>query len=338
MRLLYVVLMTLTIIGLMGFIAWVGYQFGRMSASVQTGSPAYFMLDDVAKRLEANDPTVLPDIRATLEEMDPKNGSGINGPAMGRYLRRRPEPSMMESQVSQELAKRAVHDCRWRNDPIVIDGKPDDAAWRGAHWVNAFWILGSEKADTTHTNAALLWDEQGLYFAGVMQDTDLYAVVTKHDGNTWDDDVFELFLKPPGGFTDPLRKGKPYYEFEINTLNTTFDLLFDGTGDQKRDFIAGIGREKFTWKTAVHLTGTLNDGAAGDGSWSVEGFLPWSDFAPTGGRPSAGAVWTGIFARYDFPSSGKDPVISASVPMTADKGFHEPTRWMAIRFVAAPTP
>lgn len=226
-----------------------------------------------------------------------------------------------------------VHDCRWRSEPIVIDGKTADAAWRGAQWVDAFWGLAADKADTTSAKAALLWDEQGLYFAGVMQDADLYAVVTKHDGNTWDDDVFELFLKPPGGFADQQRMGKPYYEFEINALNTTFDLLFDGTGDQKRDFIAGIGREQFQWKTAVHLTGTINDGADRDTAWSVEGFIPWSDFAPTGGRPNANDMWTGIFARYDFPASGKDPKISASAPMTADKGFHDPARWMVIRFV-----
>lgn len=226
------------------------------------------------------------------------------------------------------------HDCRWRSEPIVIDGKPDDVAWRVAQWVDAFWGLGAVKPDATRTKAALLWDDQGLYFAGVMQDTDLFAIVTKHDGNTWDDDVFELFLKPPADFADPQRMGKPYYEFEINALNTTFDLLFDGTGDQKQDFISGIGRERFQWKTAIHLTGTLNDGPAGDGSWSVEGFLPWSDFAPTGGRPAAGTTWTGIFARYDFPSSGKEPKITASAPMTADRGFHDPARWMTIRFVA----
>lgn len=334
MRFLYVALMTLAIFALMGFIAWAGYRFGRMEASVMTGSPAYFMLDDVAKRVEISDPTLLQDIRATLEEMDPKNNREVNGPAMVRYLHRRPATRDSQSQTSAVLTNPQAHVCRWRKQPITIDGIPTEAAWEGAMWVDAFWNLGAGAPDGTHCTAALLWDDQGLYFAGVMQDADLYATVTKHDGNTWDDDVFELFVMPPKGFADPQRTGKPYYEFEINALNTTFDLLFDGTGDQKRDFIAGIAREQFQWKTAVQLTGTLGDGPAGDAQWTVEGFLPWSDFAPTGGRPKAGDIWSGIFARYDFPSSGKDPRISASAPMTTDKGFHDPSRWATIRFIA----
>jgi hypothetical protein len=228
-----------------------------------------------------------------------------------------------------------VHDCRWRVQPVVVDGRVDEAEWRGAQWVDGFWGLDAASAERTRTRAALLWDDAGLWFAAVMQDTDLYAVVTQHDGNTWDDDVFELFLKPPGGFADLRRTGRPYYEFEVNARNTTFDLLFEGNGERKRDFLAGLAREAFQWKTAVQVAGTLNDGAAGDSAWSVEGFLPWSDFAPTGGRPHTGAAWTGIFARYDFPSSGKGPRISASAPMTAEQGFHDPARWMTIRFVAA---
>lgn len=227
-----------------------------------------------------------------------------------------------------------THDCRWRNQPIVIDGHADEAAWLGAQWVDALWDLDAGKPDTTRTKAALLWDDQGLWFAGVLQDADLYARVTRHDGNTWDDDVFELFFMPPEGFADRTRTGRPYYEFEINARGTRFDLLFDGTGDQRRDFLAGIARDVFQWKAVVQLNGTLDDGPVGDVSWSVEGFFPWSDFAPTGGRPAAGDSWSGIFARYDFPSSGKDPRISASAPMTMAKGFHDPARWMTIRFVA----
>lgn len=333
MRFIYVVLMMLTIIGLLGFIAWIGYRFGRVEASIMTGSPAYFMLDDVAKRLEKGDATVAADIRATLEEMDPKNNTGVNGPAMIRYMHRRSVPSIPETQASEEPTERPIQSCRWRSESIAIDGKPDDVGWRDAQWVNIFWNLGADQADTTHTKAALLWDDQGLYFASILQDTDLYAVVTEHDGNTWDDDVFELFFMPPKGFADPARVGRPYYEFEINALNTTFDLLSDGTGDQKRDFLTGIAREAFTWETAVHLTGTLDDGRAGDSRWTVEGFIPWSDFAPTGGRPAAGDTWSGILARYDFPSSGKGPRISASSPMTVERGFHDPARWATIRFV-----
>jgi hypothetical protein len=48
--------------------------------------------DGIAKRLEAGDASVTADIRAALEEMDPKNNTGVNGRAMSRYLSRRPSP------------------------------------------------------------------------------------------------------------------------------------------------------------------------------------------------------------------------------------------------------
>ncbi len=225
-----------------------------------------------------------------------------------------------------------VNECRWREKPIVIDGKPDEAAWQDAQWNSIFWDLGAGAPDPTQSKVALTWDDDGLYFAGVMQDRDLYARVTKHDGNTWDDDVFELFLMPGNVFVEAKKADKPYYEFEINPLNTTFDLLFDHTGDQKRDFLAGISRDVFQWKTAVQVMGTLNDGPAGDTSWSVEGFIPWSDLTKTGGKPLLGDTWRGLVARYDFPSSGKDPRISASAPMTKEKGFHDPGRWAHVYF------
>src|SRR3712207_8738277 len=39
--------------------------------------------------------------------------------------------------------------------------------------------------------------------------SDLFAKVTEHNGTIWEDDVFEVFLKPA--------ENKPgYYEFEVN--------------------------------------------------------------------------------------------------------------------------
>ena len=59
-----------------------------------------------------------------------------------------------------------------------------------------------------------------------MQDTDLYADVTEHNGPTWQNDVFELFFKPADE--------KPgYYEFEVNPANTTMELFIPLRGQRR---------------------------------------------------------------------------------------------------------
>ena len=85
-----IILGTLVAILAVALVGWLGYHFGRFEEGIMTGSPAYFMLHDIASRLEAGDAAVASDIRAALAEMDPKNNTGVNGPAMIRYHRRRP--------------------------------------------------------------------------------------------------------------------------------------------------------------------------------------------------------------------------------------------------------
>ena len=48
----------------------------------------------------------------------------------------------------------------------------------------------------TATTAKLLWDREYLYFFADMEDADLFADITEHDGNLWNNDVFELFFRP----------------------------------------------------------------------------------------------------------------------------------------------
>src|SRR5213079_3398577 len=66
-----------------------------------------------------------------------------------------------------------------------------------------------------------------LYFFADMDDGDLFADIKEHDGNTWHNDVFELFFKPAEG-----KNG--YYEFQVNAANTQFDMFMPDRG--KGDF------------------------------------------------------------------------------------------------------
>src|SRR5262249_28061521 len=77
--------------------------------------------------------------------------------------------------------------------------KGDDEAWKHAQVIDHFylpWLGDKARPAKTKTKAKLLWDREYLYFFADMEDTDLYADVTEYDGETWDNDVFELFFKP----------------------------------------------------------------------------------------------------------------------------------------------
>ena len=179
-------------------------------------------------------------------------------------------------------------ECRRAVGPIVIDGAADEEAWKAAEVCDnfaPFWLRTDEKPARqayTQTRARLLWDDDHLYFHSEMEDADLFADVTEQDGECWNNDVFELFFKPSDE--------KPaYYEFEVTPANTHFDLFVPQRIPDK--FLQWAKESKFGWETKAALRGTLNQRDDRDKGWSVEGRIPWSDFAPTGGRPAAGSKW-----------------------------------------------
>ncbi len=110
---------------------------------------------------------------------------------------------------------------RWTAEPLTIDGRANEPQWDSAQVIDRFtlpWLGARERPGRTATRARLLWDDEFLYFFAAMEDRDLFADVTEHDGETWSNDVFELFFKPnadqPG-----------YYEFQVNAAGAVLDLF-----------------------------------------------------------------------------------------------------------------
>ena len=159
-----------------------------------------------------------------------------------------------------------------------------------------------------------------------MEDTDLYADVTEHNGKTWNNDVFELFFKPADD--------KPgYYEFQVNAAGTVFDLFLP------RRNSGGAGRyrddQAFHVEAKVHLRGTLNKWTDKDEGWSVEGRIPWTDFLRTGGRPEPGEKWKFALCRYDYSVDFEGPELSTCAPLTSLKfpDFHHYEDYATLKFV-----
>jgi uncharacterized repeat protein (TIGR03806 family) len=225
-----------------------------------------------------------------------------------------------------------VWECRWATGPIVIDGRADEPAWGQAQPIGPFrqpWAEQGPRTASTATQARLLWDAQFLYFFADLEDHDLFADILEPDGRTWLNDVFELFFWP-----DPQRP--PYYEFQVNAAGTKLDIYFPRRGvpfeEARRD-------GAFAWQTAVVRRGTLDRRDDRDEGWSVEGRIPWSDFARTGGRPAEGATWRFALCRYDY-TAGRPPELSTCAPLSRPD-FHRHADYAHLHFVgkgaSAPT-
>src|SRR5262245_6944790 len=220
-------------------------------------------------------------------------------------------------------------ECRWADSPIVIDGKPDDAAWKAAPVIDRFYLpwLGKNVRDARPaTKARLLWHREYRAFCAEMEESDLYADVKEPDGPTWENDVFELFLKPAAD--------KPgYYEFQVNAAGTVLDMFLPRRG------AGGYGRFKkdgdFHVEAKVRLDGTLNHWQDRDKGWTVEGRIPWKDFLRTGGRPEPGETWRFALCRYDYSVDFEGPEMSTCAPLKTDSfaNFHRHEDYAALKFV-----
>lgn len=224
------------------------------------------------------------------------------------------------------------YDCRWAESPIVIDGKGDDEAWKRAVVVEDFalpWLLKENRPALTKTRARLLWDRDGVYFFAEMEDSDLYAMETKADGFIWEDDVFELFFKP-----SPDHPG--YYEFEVNARNAVLDMFLPrrNAGGYRRHVKEG----EFKVESKVELRGTLNNWRDSDEGWSVEGRIPWAGFAPTGGRPEPGDVWTYALCRYDYSVDLEEGMELSTSGNLKQRNFHTWEGYEPIRFAGPDRP
>ena len=200
--------------------------------------------------------------------------------------------------------------------PIHIDGKLDDPAWKSAPWTTDFVdIEGSAKPlPPLRTRIKLLWDDDNLYVAAELQEPDVKATLTKHDSIIYRDNDFELFLKP-------LAEATGYFEFEINALNTSWDLYLNNT------YNAG-GKPDNSWdipglKTAVAIQGTLNQSTDKDRGWTVEIAIPWTAYAsrlPVT-RPQIGSQWRANFSRVEWPKG-------VSIDTPAAPHEHKENNWV----------
>ncbi|MFO0960586.1 MAG: sugar-binding protein [Isosphaeraceae bacterium] len=226
------------------------------------------------------------------------------------------ERALQEPPVTREA------DCNWADQAPKIDGIADEAVWKKAQVIDkfpAFW-KGLDTGKTTR--ARLLWDDEALYFAAEMTDAELKSFGTKRNDTIWNGDVFELFFKPSADRPE-------YYEYQVNPKSVILELAIPGRGFNFQEIAA---KPPMGFQAVAKVDGTLDRPGDTDKGWSVEGRIPWTIFAPTGGKPKPGDAWSFALCRYDYGPEGTEPVLMSSAPLTRPN-FHRYEDYGRLRFV-----
>ena len=110
--------------------------------------------------------------------------------------------------------------CYRAENPPKIDGRLDDKVWKSAPSTVEFAdIEGPDHPRPRfRTTAKMMWDADYFYIAVQMEEPHVWGTLIKHDSVIFHDNDFEVFIDPNGD-------NHQYYEFELNALNTGWDLF-----------------------------------------------------------------------------------------------------------------
>lgn len=226
--------------------------------------------------------------------------------------------------------------CYRTDTPPSIDGRLDEAAWQRAPWTDDFIDIEGDRQPkpALRTRVKMLWDDRYFYIGADLVEPNLWATLRQHDSVIFHDNDFEFFIDPNGD-------NHEYYEFEMNALNTTWDLLL--TRPYRDEGKAVNNWEIAGLKSAVHLDGTLNDPSDVDRGWTIEIAVPWFALGEQAHRPApphAGDQWRMNFTRVETPLSveggayrkkdGPSRVFSWARQYVFD--IHRPETWGYVQF------
>ncbi len=189
------------------------------------------------------------------------------------------------------------YSCYKTNGKVVVDGRIDEKTWELAPWTKEFGdIEGEHKTKPNYkTKVKMLWDDDYLYFAAELEEPHIWGKLKQRDTIIFYDNDFEIFIDPDGDT-------HWYYEFEINALNTIWDLILRKPY-RDAEIVADNSWNIKGLISAVHINGTLNDPKDIDQSWIIEVAMPWSalkEYAAEKRRPKLNEYWRIGFSRVQW--------------------------------------
>ena len=189
-----------------------------------------------------------------------------------------------------------VYVCRYNEKPFVLDGNLDKDFWKEIPFTEDFPDIEGDirPVPRFRTRAKLAWDKENLYIGALLEGDEIWAHLLEHDSVIFNDNDFEIFI-------DPDSDTQAYYEFEMNALNTTWDLLLTKAYRDNGKPVNGF--EFHGMRTAVHIDGALNQPGSQNRSWSVEVVLPFAalqECAAENRPPVSGEYYRVNFSRVQW--------------------------------------
>ena len=225
---------------------------------------------------------------------------------------------------------------------LTIDGIADEKEWQKVPFTNKFVdIEGDKKPKPKYdTKVKMLWNNDYLYIYAELKEPHIWANLTKRDAVIFYDNDFEVFIDPDGN-------NHGYYEYEVNALNTVWDLLLakpyrDGGPPISNWNINGL-------QSAVKIYGTINDPSDIDDKWTVEIAFPMSVLNEfnRGEKASDKVQWRINFSRVEWQTKVTNGKYKKSIDPKTNKPFpennwvwspqgvinmHQPETWGYIQF------
>jgi hypothetical protein len=235
-----------------------------------------------------------------------------------------------------ELPKSYV--CHKVDHAINITGRGDDPVWRHAPWTDYFVdIQGDQKPPPRFaTRAKMLWNGQYLYVYAELEEPHVWGTLTRKNEVIFHDNDFEVFM-------DPESSGENYYEYEMNALNTIWELTL-----VKRYTRGGPAVSPTNLPGLIHrvfVDGTINDPDDIDRGWSVEIAFPFSGLATHKRNgpcpPVVGDTWRINFSRVEWTTEVvngvyhklKKPEDNWVWTPQGVVDMHQPEQWGHLKFV-----
>ncbi|MGH7281439.1 MAG: carbohydrate-binding family 9-like protein, partial [Polyangiaceae bacterium] len=208
------------------------------------------------------------------------------------------------------------------NQKIVIDGKDDDEAWKGAVSTGPFVDVGTGKPNAAfpvNGSAKLAWDDNNLYVLFNVTDADVIGgfVDPKTDKDDftvtgqpkdWTKETVEMMVDPDGDGDN-----KDYYELQINPQNKIFHSQFDAYNQPKTEPNGPFGHEDWDpkLKSAVTVQGTIDKHDDKDTGYIVEAAIPWTAYSKAKNHPpQPGDTWrVNFYAMKNNGGVGWSPIL-----------------------------
>lgn len=239
-----------------------------------------------------------------------------------------------------------VYICQYNDKPFHLDGNLNKDFWKNIPFTGDFPDIEGDirPIPRFRTRAKLAWDKDNLYIGAVLEGDEIWASLTEHDCVIFNDNDFEIFI-------DPDSDTQAYYEFEMNALNTTWDLLLTKAYRDGGKPVNGL--EIHGMRTAVHIDGELNNPEARSRFWSVEVVMPFAalkECSAHGRSPLPGEYYRMNFSRVQWKVDVEDNIFKKRLspetgrPLPEDNwvwaptgviNIHYPELWAFVFFAGA---